>query len=129
MISLSRLSSANFTKAVSSTNFTWSFLEYFVPYVSRTRVLIDCNGNRTYNHLVCKQTLNQWPVWLNGWVSVYEVSGCGFESRCSHLNFRFRACFEQEVPWHSGNHRVWIHSETRTWHDKNIQSTGVLLLF
>ena len=24
--------------------------------------------------------------------------GCGFESRCSHLNFRIRACFEQGVP-------------------------------
>ena len=22
------------------------------------------------------------------------------------------------------NHRVWIHSETRTWHDKNIQSNA-----
>ena len=45
-----------------------------------------------------------------------------FESRCSHLNFRYRVCFKQGVPWHSGNYRVWIHSETRTWHDKNIQS-------
>ena len=52
---------------------------------------------------------------------VYELSGFGFESSCSHLNFRFRACFEQGVPWHSGNYGVWIHSETRTWHDKNIQ--------
>ena len=34
--------------------------------------------------------------------------GCGFESYCSHLNFRFRACFEQVVSWHSGNYRVWI---------------------
>ena len=67
-----------------------------------------------------------WPVWLNGWVFVYELNGCGFESRCSHLNFRFRACFEQGVPWHSGNYRVWIHSETRTWHDKNIQSIPIL---
>ena len=25
-------------------------------------------------------------VWLNGWVFVYEVSGCGFESSCCHLN-------------------------------------------
>ena len=25
-----------------------------------------------------------WPVWLNGWVFVYELSGCGFESSCSH---------------------------------------------
>ena len=22
-----------------------------------------------------------WPVWLNGWVLVYELSGCGLESR------------------------------------------------
>ena len=63
-----------------------------------------------------------WPVCLNGWVFVYELSGYGFESHCSHLNFRFRACFEKDVPWHSGNHRVCIHSETRTWHDKNIQT-------
>ena len=27
-----------------------------------------------------------WPVWLNDWVFVYELSGCGFESRCCHLN-------------------------------------------
>ena len=60
-----------------------------------------------------------WPVWLNGWVFVYQLSGCGFASSCSHLKLRFRACLEQGVPWHSGNYRVWIHSETRTWHDKN----------
>ena len=29
---------------------------------------------------------------------VYELSGCGFESSCSHLNFRFRACFEEGAP-------------------------------
>ena len=34
---------------------------------------------------------------------VYELSGCGFRFRCSHLLLRYRACFEQEVPWHSGN--------------------------
>ena len=39
-----------------------------------------------------------WPVWLNSLVFVYELSGCGFESRCSHLNFRFLACFKQGVP-------------------------------
>ena len=26
-----------------------------------------------------------WPVWLNGWVFVYNLSGCGFESCCCHL--------------------------------------------
>ena len=25
-----------------------------------------------------------WPVWINGWVFVYELGGCGFESSC-HL--------------------------------------------
>ena len=35
---------------------------------------------------------------------VYELSGCGFEFRCCHLNFRYRACFEQRVPWHSGKY-------------------------
>ena len=62
-----------------------------------------------------------WSVWLNGWVFVYELGGCGFESRCSHINFRYLVCLEQGVPWHSSNYRVLIHSETRTWHDKNIQ--------
>ena len=63
-----------------------------------------------------------WPVWPNGCVFVYEISASGSKCRCSHLNFRFCACFEQGVPWHSGKYRVWIHSETITWHDKNIQS-------
>ena len=28
-----------------------------------------------------------WSVWLNGWVFAYELSGCGFESSCSHCSF------------------------------------------
>ena len=64
------------------------------------------------------------PVWLNGWVFVYELNGCGFQSSCSQLNFRFCTCFEQGVAWHLGNYRVWIHSETHTWHDKVIQSNA-----
>ena len=47
-------------------------------------------------------TLYSVPVWLNGWVFIYELSGCGFESRCCHFNFKYGACFEQGVPWHSG---------------------------
>ena len=65
---------------------------------------------------------------MNGWVLVYELSGCMFESSCSHLNFRLCACFKQRVLWHSGNYRVWIHSETRTWHDKNMESLVSLLM-
>ena len=60
------------------------------------------------------------PVCLNGWVFVYKLSGCGFKSSCSQLNFKFRACFEQGVPWHSEEYRVCIHSKrvrdmTRTY--------------
>ena len=29
-----------------------------------------------------------WPVWPNGWVFVYELSGCGFES-CEKYYFTF----------------------------------------
>ena len=73
----------------------------------------DCNWTRTQNHLVLKQTLNDW-------VFIYELSGWGLESSCSHSNFRFYICFKQGFPWHSGNYRVWIHSEMHTWQDKNM---------
>ena len=54
---------------------------------------------RTYCHMHCTDKYSQhssiiWPVWLNGWVFVYELSDCGFESNCSHLNLRFRTCLE-----------------------------------
>ena len=81
---------------------------------------------RTYSQMHCTDKYSQhssiiWPVWLNDWVFIYELSGCGFESSCSHLNFRFCARFKQGTPWHSGNYRVWIHSEMRMWPDKNMQ--------
>ena len=53
-------------------------------------------------------------------VFVLELSGCGFESHCSYLIFRYRAYFKQEDPWHSGNYIVYIHCETRAWRDKDI---------
>ena len=75
--------------------------------------LRDSNGIQTHNHLVRKRTLNHlpklafwfsirlqtnwlWvrirPVWLNGWVFVYKLSGCGFESRCCYLNHILLYC-------------------------------------
>ena len=58
-----------------------------------------------------------WPVWLNHWVFVYELSAYGFESGCSHLNLIYYTCFELGVLRHLGNcidiqaTVVWIHSE------------------
>ena len=42
--------------------------------------LSDCNGTQTHNHLACKRN-------INGWVFIYELSGCGFKFHCSHLVF------------------------------------------
>ena len=60
---------------------------------------------------------------------VYKLNGYGFESRFCHLNFRYRPCFEQGIPRHSGNYSVWIQSEMRTLHDKNIQLEKVIKQF
>ena len=65
-----------------------------------------------------------WPVWLNARMFVYKLSGCGFESSYSYLNIGFRNCFQQGVPWHSGNYKMSIHSKMRTWNDRKIQSNG-----
>ena len=77
-----------------------------------------------------------WPVWPNGWVFVYKIISCEFESRCSHLNFGYSACFKEIASWNSGNYKVWIHTKMHTWHDKNIQSVSkyylieiILLIF
>ena len=43
---------------------------------------------------------------------------------CCYFNFSYRACFEQGNPWHSGNYRMWLHSETGMWHDNNLQSNS-----
>ena len=72
----------------------------------------DCNWIWTQNHLVCKRIRKL----------ILPKYGSGLESSCIHLNFKFRACFEQGIPWHSGNYRVWIHSETCTCLGKSIQS-------
>ena len=55
------------------------------------------------------------------WLQRASLTKCLSIRLQTKLNFRYGACFEQKVPWHSGNYRVWIHSETRTWHDKNMQ--------
>ena len=81
--------------------------------------LSDCNWTLTQNHLVSKRTLNHLAK-----LFVYELSGLGFESSCSHLNFKSCTCFDQGVPCNSGNYRVWIHSKTYMWHDKFIQSNA-----
>ena len=86
----------------------------------------NCNGTQTHNHLVCKQTLNHLTT-LAKWLSclvcthLYGAFDCMFLS--CHVRVS-RTCFEQGVPWYSGKYRVLIHSEMRTWHEKNMQSNA-----
>ena len=57
---------------------------------------------RTYSQMHSTDKYSQhssviWSVWLNDWVFVYELSGCGLEYRWSHLNFIFCAWFEASI--------------------------------
>ena len=45
----------------------------------------------THSQMHCTDKYSQhssiiWPVWLNVWVFVYELSSCGFGSCCCHSN-------------------------------------------
>ena len=67
--------------------------------------LSDSNAIWTNNHLVCKRTLNhlaKLTKWLSFVVSTYLYGA--FDSQA--------------------NYRVWIHSETRTWHGNKTQSNA-----
>ena len=78
--------------------------------------------HRPYKHSEHNSII--WSVWPNGWAFIYKLSGCGLESRYSHLIFKYGACFKQGVLWHWGKYKVWIHCEMRTWHDNNKQSNA-----
>ena len=83
--------------------------------------ICDSNVIQTHNRLGRKRTLNVFSKlakWLACAVSTYLQR--------IHLNFRYRVSFEEGVPWHSGNLKVYIHSEMRAWHENNIQGTHFL---
>ena len=77
------------------------------------QLFCDCNWIQTQNQLVRKQTLNhlaKLTKWLSYVLSTYLYGAFIWlyvlVMSCKHLTFR----------------QVWIHSEMRMWHDKNIQS-------
>ena len=45
----------------------------------------QCLNFIKYCVIIMPHTRLEWPVWLKGWVIVYKLSGCGLDSRCSHL--------------------------------------------
>ena len=85
-------------------------------------------GIQTHNHLVRKRTPNHLAKLTNlaRWLSVsLQTEWLSVQIPFCHLNVRCSTCYEQGVPWQSGNYRLQIHSETRTWHDNNIQLTSI----
>ena len=59
----------------------------------------DCNGTGAHSHLIRRLSAR------------LRTKGFDAKSRSCHLSFRYRTCFEQNVPWHSSNYRVQIHSK------------------
>ena len=74
----------------------------------------DCNWTRNHNHLVNKKTLNHLAklVSLAKWLSVSELTGCEFESSCSHLimfKFDFTNIYWIQSPLVSGFRQKTAH--------------------
>ena len=110
--------------------------------------LIDSNKIRTHNHLVRKRT-NDWAVlWVfictmhftvcfyhatyefQSESTLYNLTECQRTScskQVSYLKFKWQQSYiapasRKEFLDIKANYRVWIHSETRTWYDNDIQS-------
>ena len=67
-------------------------------YFLKAGVISEIHKTATGFDKYSKHVSINCPVWLYGGVFVYELSGCGFESRCCYLNVIYRACVEQIVP-------------------------------
>ena len=74
----------------------FAVLAVFIHFLE-TRTHNHLSGRSGHNHLVDIVELSGHNS-LSGHNHLSELSGYGFESRYSHLNFRYRACFEQGVP-------------------------------
>ena len=94
--------------------------------------LVDCNGTRTHNHFVRQRTLNHLTK-LHGSVFVYELSGCGFDSRCSIGNvltklwttmfqIRTKYCGTQRKYFHSNVGKFFYLENITTWKIKSSTS-------
>ena len=60
------------------------------PYRILTARSSGCKKTNSMLNLISRQSGTDKIYWnakyrLNGWEFVYELSGCGFESRCCHL--------------------------------------------
>ena len=84
--------------------------------IKATAVTFQVNNAKLYASVVSNGWCSKWvsvslqTKWL--WILIPMLS----------FNFRYDACFEQGFLDFQANDLVQIHSETRTWHDNNVQS-------
>ena len=69
--------------------FVWMSGNFLLETGAKSEVYMTATGlEPTTSEFVNEHQLFG-QTWLNGWVLVYELSGCGFESSCSHLSSFF----------------------------------------
>ena len=70
-------------------------------------IQINVFWNRnTFRNIVLTRKLDHFTSLGIWWSARSQTSCCGFEFRCSHVFFRYCACFEQGGAWNSNNYGV-----------------------
>ena len=64
---------------------SWKCIPKKIKILKSIKRLTDSQMHRADKHSQDSSII--WPVWLNGWVFVYQLSGCGFESSSSKRVF------------------------------------------
>ena len=83
-------------RATTSFTFTQTIECGFTLEVERDIIITYTQMHRTDKYSQHSSIISQ--VWLNGSVFISVLCGSGFESCCSHLNFRNAVLFEQGLP-------------------------------
>ena len=97
--------------------FSWIWTSWKSWAENLVRPISDSKEIQTHNQLVCNWWLDYLaklifkhlafrPVWLIGWVFVYELSGYGLDFRCLLLKFKYCAFFNQGITSYSGSYKV-----------------------
>ena len=73
---------------------SWTFKQLYTIGSASTRIWDEKKQSMHHTDKHSKYNSIFSSVWVTDWVFIYEVSYCDFESRYSHLAFRYSACFE-----------------------------------
>ena len=67
-------------------------------------------NTQTHNHWVRKQKLKNLVKLVKLLSVCLRTKWLWVQTPLQSLNSRYSTCFKQDIPWHSGNYRVQIHS-------------------